>query len=284
MDNGLKTLFALYKSNNWDEVNISDAEMAFAKESGYLFDYPEYETHSDTLKRIRSVLAQIDPKDIANAFLFSLSTRKLEYRSALGSYYYAAAIPEHEFMKSHNEILADAINQCYFCGWSAWEKEPSKSDIRFGYNYYNFDRYKYGGCPISPNVNYALFDLEQFIKLPKVNPTDEDKRIFANILSCVDSLKSSDKAGKLRDAIAKAKIFKSNRDEISVLLGQLGICGILASDEFPGYDVYFANEYERDPVEYKNDFAYPVNRWHARDGINTERLIKVFGEDLLSRR
>ena len=43
-------------------------------------------------------------------------------------------------------------------------------------------------------------------------------------------------------------------------------------------EVYFANEYERDPVEYKNDFAYPVNRWYARDGINCKRLTEVFGE------
>lgn len=281
MDEGLKTLFALYKSTNWDEVNISEDEMSVAKEQGYLFDYPEYETHSDMLQRLRSILAQIDPKDIANAFLFSLSTRRLEYRSALGSYYYATAIPEHEFMKSHNEILAAASIHCYLCGWSAWKDAPNKLDEKYGYNFKNYERYKYGGSVIGNlNLNYAIFDLEQFIKLPKVKPTDEDKRIFANILSCVDSLKSSDKVGKLRDAITKAKILKSNKEEISVLLGELGICGILASDEFPGYDVYFANEYERDPVEYKNDFAYPVNRWHARDGINTERLIKVFGEDL----
>ena len=47
----------------------------------------------------------------------------------------------------------------------------------------------------------------------------------------------------------------------------------------PSYDVYFANEYERSPVEHKNDFMYPVNRWHARDGINREKLLEVFGED-----
>jgi len=80
MDGGLKTLFALYKSTNWDEVDISEDKMFVAKEQGYLFDYPEYETHSDMLQRLRSILAQIDPKDIANAFLFSLSTRRLEYR------------------------------------------------------------------------------------------------------------------------------------------------------------------------------------------------------------
>ncbi len=281
-DDGLKILFNLYKVMDESEVNISDDELALAKEQGYLFDYPKYETHSETLNRLRLVLAQLDPKDIANAFLFSLSTRKLEYRSALGSYYYAIAIREHEFMNSHNKILAATANHCYHCGWSAWKNEPNKFDIRFGYNFYNYERYKHGGSVIgNMHINYALFDLEQFITLPKVTPTDKDKEIFFKILSCVGCLKCSDKVGKLRDKIRKAKIFKSNKDEISVLLGQLGISGILTSAEFPSYDVYFANEYERDPVEYKNDFAYPVNRWHAGDGINTERLIQVFGEDLL---
>lgn len=50
MDDGLKTLFALYKSTGWDEVSVSKDEISFAKEEGYLFDYPEYETHADTLK------------------------------------------------------------------------------------------------------------------------------------------------------------------------------------------------------------------------------------------
>ena len=81
-----------------------------------MFDYPKYETHSDMLQRLRSILKQIDPQDIADAFLFSLSTRRLEYRSDLGSYYYAMAIPEHEFMKSHNEVLAETSVHCYFCG------------------------------------------------------------------------------------------------------------------------------------------------------------------------
>lgn len=279
MKEGLKSLFALYKGTNWIETNITEEELAVAKRQGYLFDYPKFETHSESLNRRYDLLSRIDPKDVANAFLFSLSTRKLEYRSALGSYYFLRAVPEHDFMKSHNETLAAAGVHCYLCGWSAWKTTPDRwQSIKRGYNFYNWLRYKYGGSPIgNMDINYALFDLEQFLMLPKVMPTEEDKQIFMAILSCVDCLSSSDKAGKLRDKITKARIIKSNKDELSVLLGELGICGILASNDFPAYDTYFANEYERDPVEYKNDFAYPVNRWHARDGINTEKLNAVFG-------
>jgi len=280
MDDGLKILFALYNNIGRGAKSVSEDEISFAKEKGYLFDYPEYESHSDTINRMRCILAQIDPKDIANAFLFSLSTRRLEYRSALGSYYYAAAIRDHEFMNSYNETLAAAANHCYLCGWTAWKTEPSKLDLRFGYDFYSYERYKWGGSPFgNTHINYALFDLEQFLKLPKVTPTDEDKRIFAGILSCTECLNRTDKVGKLRDAIRKAKILKSNKEELTALLGALGICGILASEDYPSYDMYFANEYERDPAEHKNDFAYPVNRWHASDGINVEKLIKVFDQD-----
>ena len=277
MDKGQKTLLAMYKEYPFNKA-ISEDEIALAKEEGYLFDYPKYESHSDTINRLIRTLVQIDPKDVANAFLFSLSTRKLEYRSAFGSYYFAKAIPMHEIMKSHNETLAAMLCHCYLCGWQAWEEDPDQVEMRYGLNLLNYMRYKYGGSPVgSLSIMYALFDLEQFLKLPAVIPTEEDTRILKEILSCVDLLNASDKAGKLRDTIIKTKAFKCNKDEVTVLLGELGISGILASKDYPSYDVFFANEYERDPAEYRNDFAYPVNRWHAWDGINTEKLKEVFG-------
>ena len=271
----------MYKGKPSDEVMISAEDLALAKAEGYLFDYPKQESHADTLDRLKGTLAQIDPKAVADAFLFSLSTRRLEYRSALGSYSFAKAVPAHAFMNSHNETLAAAARHCYLCGWQAWAEEPNSFDLRYGLNFKNYTRYKYGGNPVGIlSIMDALFDLEQFLKLPAVTPTEDDTRIFKQILSCVDLLNASDKAGKLRDAVLKAKAFRCNKDEVSVLLGELGICGILAGKEYPSYDVYFANEYERDPAEHKNDFAYPVNRWRAGDGINAEKLKEVFGDRL----
>ena len=84
------------------------------------------------------------------------------------------------------------------------------------------------------------------------------------------------KVGKLRDVIIKEKIFKTNKAEVSILLNLLGISGVLSSKNFPCYEDHFANENERGPVESKNDFDYPVNRWYAKDGINEERFKKVF--------
>lgn len=282
MEEGLKTLLALYQGTGRGGGSVSKEAIALAKEQGYYFDYPAYETHATALDRLEALLTRIDPKDVANAFLFSLSTRRLEYRSALGSYYYAKAVPRHALMHSYNEILVAAEDHCYFCGWHAWKTAPKSFENRFNsLNILNFERYRYGGVRHT-KLNYAIFDLEQFLKLPKVEPTEADKRIFREILACVGALAGSEKVGKLRDTISKAKIFRSNRNELSVLLDELGICGILAGKEAPAYDEYFANEYERSPVEHTNDFAYPVNRWHAADGINTEKLKEIFGDGFLT--
>ena len=127
------------------------------------------------------------------------------------------------------------------------------------------------------SIDYILFDIEQFLKLPKVIPSDYDREILKRILQCADKLEPSDKAGKLRDMIAKEKIFKSNKNEISSILNILGICGVLSSDEFPCYEDKFVDEYYRSPIEHKNDFDYPVNRWRASDGVNYIKFEKVFG-------
>lgn len=273
IDKGLDILLKTYwASNAWKDGTISKDDLEYAKNTGYMFDYPIYETHDNTLKKLSSLLYKINYKDVANAFLYSLSTRKLEYRSALGSLYFAKAIPKHKIDIGYANC---GNNHCYLCGWSAWEKQPNQYEINHGLNVLNFERYKFGGVRHT-SLNYALFDLEQFLGLPKVIPSDEDKDILKKILDCVIKLNSNDKASKLRDLILKEKIFKSNKNEVTNILDILGICGILASNEYPSYEDKFVTEFYRTPIEHKNDFAYPINRWHASDGVNYDKFKKVF--------
>jgi len=233
--------------------------------------YPKFYSHRVVLKKINKVLKRISAEDVANAFLYSLSTRKLEYRSALGSYWYAIAIPKHKVDKGYHKHKF----HCYLCGWDRCDKYMLGQDMEKILNYFYQQRYKYGGV-MHTKIDYALFDLEQFLKLPKVIPTDEDKEIIKNLLMCIKQLKDTDKAGKLKEVILKQNIFKTNKDEVSSLLDILGICGVLASKDFPCYYDNFVDEYQRSPIEHKNDFAYPVNRWRKVDGINYKRFEEIF--------
>lgn len=270
MDEGKKILLlSFWSSKGWINPVITDEDFELCKSQGYMFDPPEVITHEEFFSKLDDVLKKVDPKDVANAFLYSLSTRELEYRSALGSYWYAVSIPE--------KLKKEAP---YLCGWSRWSDFELKRTS--GYNVLNFERYKWGGIRHT-KPKYALFDLEQFLLLPKASPNDEDVRILREILSCVAELKPGDKVGALQKTITSKKIFSSNKSETQVLLDILGICGVLSSAEHPCYAEKFAPcDGSRDPVESKNDYQYPVNRWYARDGINLERLRIVFeGYDIL---
>ncbi|SDY25362.1 hypothetical protein SAMN02910264_01810 [Ruminococcaceae bacterium YAD3003] len=265
MDEGKKILLSsFWCSQGWHKTEITDEVFELCKKQGYMFDPPVVVTHEEFFRQLDDVLKKTDPKDVANAFLYSLSTRELEFRSALGSYWYAVSIPEN--MKKDDP---------YLCGWSRWSDFQLKRSS--GYNVLNFERYKWGGVRHT-DPTYALFDLEQFLLLPKVTPKDEDIRILKEILSCVSEIKPSDKVGALQKTITSKKIFSSNKSEVQILLNILGICGVLSSADHPCYADKFAPcDGSRDPVESKNDYDYPVNRWYARDGINTDRLKIVFG-------
>ena len=258
MDKGLKILYKMYwNSSGWTKEEATAEDFAQAKAEGYLFDPSPILTHDETLSALRKALTKLSPADVANAFLYSLSTRELQYRSALGSFYYALAIPEHTHPKQ---------SACYFCDWLPTED----------YNVLNFERFKWGGVRHT-KPEYALFDLEQFLLLPNVTPTNEDRAILKSILESVQELAPKQKAGAYRELITRKKLLKSNKSEVEILLDILGICGILSSKDAPCYCDNFVDIHHRSPIENTNDYSYPVNRWHASDGVNEEKFHQVFG-------
>ena len=268
MDKGLKLLLATYWNGGmWGRKAPAAEDYEQAKAEGYMFDPAPVRTHDETLCALRSILDKVSAEDVANAFLYSLSTRKLEYRSALGSYYYALAIPNHNY---------DNAGTCYYCNWLPIDEVNAPEKELSGYNIFNFERYKWGGVRHT-HPEYALFDLEQFLLLPKVTPSEEDLAILKSILHAMKELTPSKKAGTYRDLIAKKKLINPNKSEVAVLLDILGICGILSGADAPCYCDCFVDVWHRAPKEHTNDYEYPVNWWHVSDGVNEDRFLKVFG-------
>lgn len=280
MDKGLKILLKLYRdtdfANNAPLTDGQKADFELAKSEGYMFDYPQPVSHAETMERLSVLLEKISREDVANAFLYSLSTRRLEYRSALASYYYAVAIPEHE-------NAPDGYGVCTVCGFKEWKrgKQTGVKTAAFtdGFNRFNYLRYKYGGS-LGIDFNFALFDLEQFVKLPRVSPGDEDIEILKRILGCVGKLEGwRDKVAKLQKAVIHEKILKTNADEMSQLLEALGICGVLTDRKYPAFEEKFVTFDEIRSLQF-SEWDYPINMWRAFCGVNKERLLKVFGIEL----
>jgi hypothetical protein len=273
MDVGLKILLrTFWGGDGWKSgCGITPGDFAVAKEQGYMFDYPKSESHDEVLQRAKQLVSSIDKLDAAHAFLYSLSTRQLQYRSALGSYYYIKSIPLHAQKDRHG-----GKSHCEICNWYGFKEKPDGYELAHGVNVFNFERYKWGGVR-HDGLTYALFDMEQFLKLPKVMPTNQDAQILRLMIEAAKSMAPKAKAGKLIAKILSEKILPANKAELSVLLGILGICDVFNSSGAKGYLHSFTDTYGRSPTEHTNDHKYPLCRWRAADGINAAALYEVFG-------
>ena len=84
-----KILFNTYWSKNgWKENTEqypSSEDFIYAKEKGLMFD-PFSISHDDCVKKIVQLGKTITTDQVAKAFLSSLSTRRLDWRSAIASY------------------------------------------------------------------------------------------------------------------------------------------------------------------------------------------------------
>jgi hypothetical protein len=108
----LKTLFTTYWSSQGgkperDQVTAAD-DFLHAKRAEVMFD-PVRLSHEEIVRRAIDVRARVDPESIAAAFLASLSNRRLELRSALGSYAVLRHFPAHDH---HDDRLQLSLSVC----------------------------------------------------------------------------------------------------------------------------------------------------------------------------
>jgi hypothetical protein len=263
----LKVLFDTYwTSAGWrDDRSCSTprTDFDYAKRAGVMFD-PVRLSHSDIVKRAIAAVGPVKRRAVADAFIVSLSSRRLELRSALGSFAVLQHFPRHKARPQREN--------CLICG--DYAREPELEDL----NVLNFERFKWGGVRHDQPL-YASLDLELFQRLPRVTPARDDLAVFKNILKAIEVAPSKTPAALLEKHLAKA--FKSNKPERDIVVGILGLCGILATAEHPGYIRRFVPWAERElPGRRFVDMAYPACWWQRSDGVSEEALAYWFGHVL----
>lgn len=123
---------------------IPPDNFAFAKQAGYMFDPIEI-SHDEIIGRVLQLRSQLNATAVAQAFSDSLTTRRLDLRSALSSYAAVLHLSRHSFRGSTN---------CSVCKLYA-RREPEDLNVL------SFERFKWGGVRHADPL-YAMFDLSQF--------------------------------------------------------------------------------------------------------------------------
>ena len=264
----VKILFnAFWSSAGWHQggrIAPSAADYLYAKQRGVMFD-PDERNHDQLVDDMVRLVAAIDRRKVADAFLASLSTRRLDWRSALGSY----AVFQH--FAVHSARSVDNERHCAVCGHYL---SQAVQDV----NVFSFERIKWGGVR-HDGLHYAVFDLGQFAAATVPSPTPSDVRIFKDLLAAIDAAPVETTSAALHTVFAKC--LKSNKSERNVLIAILGFCGILGTNEHPGYSDRFVPTRARVlPDRHFVDMSYPACWCRRNDGVNRAMLAEYFGHVL----
>jgi hypothetical protein len=247
---------------------IDSADFEYARQAGYMFD-PVTVTHDDIVARLLTIRSRVSLERVADAFLASLSTRRLELRSALGSFAFAAHFPDHRLVEQARGPMPSGRLQCRLCGLYG-HSAAEQQDL----NVLSFERWKWGGVRHADPL-YCWFDLTQFEQAGLAAPTPEDYAILARIVEIASGLAPKAKPNELAKRIGK--VIKSNGWERRVLIEILGHCGILKPAGRCGFLQAFTSGEQRDwPRDHTNDWNYPVIWWQGADGVDRAALHRLF--------
>lgn len=260
----LKILFDTYWSpRGWKSpAQVSPEDFEFARAAGVMFDTTE-RTHDALIAEAIESRERHALDSVTSAFAASLSSHRLEWRSALGSYALLAHLRPHPFFERPGS------NSCAYCGLDRL--------TRFDRSVLNFERFKWGGVR-HLDVGYAAFDLGRFSAEPAPAASSEDADTLRRLLEALRSSPSAETATELIKRLTKLKLPRGANDERASMLDVLGLAGVLRVRGRPSFLESFTPFAERElPAHRFVERAYPVCWWRGTDGLDEGRIVSLFG-------
>ncbi|WP_092545221.1 hypothetical protein [Actinoplanes derwentensis] len=200
----LKPLMATFWSaHGWRDPPAwpDPATMARAVAAGVMFERARDDTHDGWIEAAITAAGAVTPAEVGDAFLESLGSRRLDLRSALGSYATASTVRPHPILIGSGQVF------CAVCG--QFPDAPGE-DL----NVLNFERFKWGGVR-HDSVRYAAFDLEQLQLAPRNGASAADRELGRAVLEALGALPPRSSMAKSVDAI---RMVPGSRAELRALV------------------------------------------------------------------
>ena len=243
------------------------AELAHAIDEGVMFDGTYHATHDEVVDAVIAARDAVGEDEVAGAFLSSLTSRRLDLRSAFGSFAVARHLARHD----HD---SDPSGLCRTCQLRTDERDIDR-------NVMSFERVKWGGVR-RDDLIYVAFDLERFAAADHPQATSEDHALLEALLDELEAAPPATSAAQA--ARTMLRDLNGNTDERGVLLDILGVCSVLETTTHRGYADRFVRYADRDlPGKRFVERVYPTCWWTAADGVNREPL-KRYSQQSRSRR
>jgi hypothetical protein len=243
-----KILFdAFWTSKGWkgdDNRHVSAEDRAHALKHRMMFPR-ESMKHDALIKHVLAAYQALTIGEITGAFIASLSTRRLDLRSGLGSAAYAMSTKPHTFLPDING------HNCEHCG--GW-RDNKDMDL----DVLNFERHKWGGVRHS-HPDYQYLDLRELRHALPATPEAADWKIFDEIVKAASTTPKADGPGKLETRLKD--VLPSSKEERRTLIEILALAGVLV-----------ATQERSSPGEWGK-----AGMWRGADGVDRKQVDALFG-------
>lgn len=235
----------------------------YGKKLGYFYDEMK-ENHDEAISSLISEIEKINFKKVVNAFLASLSNRDLHLRNPISFYAIARVLPQHGY-----EGFKENKNECHICGCS-------KENVEDG-RFYFYQSY-FCGSAYAPDIYLQRYILQKFNESEIKEPKKQDFQILKDIINSLRCATDKELPSQVKNRLKGIDNFKTNDAERRELLDTLGILSILDTKKHPGFLNQFTNSNHTSRKTHSSDWAYPVDFWTGKDGINMDALKFWFGD------
>ena len=238
--------------------------------------------HDEALAYAKELIAPLDPKALARAFLYGVAHNAPEYRTALACYYYIKNLPEHPFEKKYigtidtGDVYSDCV--CEVCKYHS--KLSDEPKMQFWHINVDMDHfYRKAVIPFCFDLNTAIVFLEEYQTLPTPDCTQADLQFFHKMIALIEALPENTPPSILRKEIKASGLTKMTVDQTDAFIDMLGYLNILHTDDSFGVTVGHTKERDMlDPVNPRSYFAHPVCRWTRKNGIDYSMIEQLFGD------
>lgn len=248
-----------WSTSGWKrDPSVKPEDFAYARLHGAMFD-PIVLSHDQAVDAAIGAVGATTREAVAQAFVSSLGSRRLDLRSAMGSF----AVGRH--LQVHRMAASGGSPSCAYCGEYESSVDP---------NVLNFERIKWGGVRHA-HPRYVALDLQLFAAQEHAVPTKNDYMILRSVLKAAKSMSPGARLGDLEKALSK--LLPSNNGERRTLIGILGYAGILIDAGRPDFRQQFVPVAEREQTPWhKDDWPYPVQWWDGSHGVNEAAVAEWF--------
>lgn len=246
---------------------VSPEEVRYAERAGLMFPTLAA-NHDDSIARACDSFRKASKRHVVDLFVASLGGGEMQWRAGLAAYAVMHAVKEHSFVPDLDPYPHP--ERCKICGS---RRERKKNDR----NFLNQVRYSSGG--MAEFDCYAWeFLLERHAALPRAEPAEEDLRILRAIAETAREAGDAERPTTLQKKLARIPGFKSNENQRRNLLDALGFASILETPEHKGYLAHFTYQGLAPKKSRSSDWAYPVDFWTGKDGLNEKAFDYWFGD------